>query len=127
MTPEPLVVAPEDTIGEAAEYMRRVDTGSALVAEYGTLIGIITSRNMLDAVAARVHPSEARVRQWMTAEPITVTPETSLEAAAYLMAEHGIHHLPVVEGERPIGMVGARDVIRGRASDDAPLGVGLGF
>jgi sulfide:quinone oxidoreductase len=127
MSPEPLVVAPEDTIGEAAEYMRRVDTGSALVAEYGKLVGIVTSRNMLDAVAARVHSSEARVRQWMTAEPITVTPETSLEAAAYLMAEHGIHHLPVVEGERPIGMVGARDVIRGRVGDDAPLGVGLGF
>jgi predicted transcriptional regulator len=111
MAVEPLVVAPEDTLGELAEQMQRRDVGSALVTEYGRLIGIVTSRDMLHAVAARVHSSEARVRQWMTAEPITVSPTTTLAVAKVLMADHGIHHLPVVEGERPVGMVGARDVL----------------
>ena len=79
--PTRLVVAPEDTLGEVAEKMRARDVGSALVADYGRLIGILTSRDMLRALAGRVHSSEARVRQWMTAEPITVSATTTLEAA----------------------------------------------
>ena len=62
-----LLVAPEDTLGEVAERMRELDVGSAVVAEYGKTIGIITTRDMLEAFASRVHSSEARVRSWMTA------------------------------------------------------------
>jgi sulfide:quinone oxidoreductase len=123
MSTEPLVVAPEDTLGEVAEEMDRRDTGSALVVEYGRLLGILTSRDLLRALAARTHSSEARVRQWMTVEPISVSAHTSLDAAAILMREHGIHHLPVVEDDRPVGMVGLRDVARPRFG----AGVGLGF
>lgn len=125
MRSDPLVVAPEDTLGEVAEQMRERDLGSALVADYGRLIGILTSRDMLRAFAGRVHSSEARVRQWMTAEPIAVSPTTTLEAAALLMTEHHIHHLPVVEGERPVAMVGMRDVVR--AVTPFRTGIGLGF
>jgi sulfide:quinone oxidoreductase len=127
MTPASLIVAPEDTIGEVAEGMRRNDVGSALVAEYGRLIGIITSRDMLNALAGRVHPSEARVRQWMTADPVTVTPATTREAALYLMTSHGFHHLPVVDGERLVGKIGMRDVLAPTALPGAFSGVGLGF
>ena len=127
MTTTPLIVAPEDTIGEVAEGMRREDVGSALVAEYGRLIGIMTSRDMLNALAGRVHSSEARVRQWMTADPVTVTPTTTLQAASYLMSSHGFHHLPVVAGEQPIGTVGMRDVLAQAHLADAPIGIGLGF
>ena len=128
MFAKPLVVAPEDTLGEVAERMRELDVGSALVAEYGRLIGILTSRDMLEALAGRVHSSDARVRQWMTAEPITVSAATTLEAAAILMAEHGIHHLPVIDGERPIGLVGMRDVVRSTGPHaEMRARVGLGF
>ena len=124
MTSDTLVVAPEDTIGEVAERMSELDIGAALVAEYGRLIGILTSRDMLRVLAGRVHSSEARVRQWMTADPITVSATTSADAARILMVEHDIHHLPVVDGERPIGTIGMRDVVSPSA---VPLGVGLGF
>ena len=80
---------------------------------------------MLRALAARVHSSEARVRQWMTAEPITVSAATALEAAAILMTEHRIDHLPVVEGEQPVGMFGMRDVAR--STSLGASGLGLGF
>jgi sulfide:quinone oxidoreductase len=112
MSGDPLIVAPEDMLGETAGRMRERDVGSAMVADHGRLIGILTSRDMLNAFAGRVHSSEARVREWMTAEPIAVSAKTTLEAAALLMTEHHIHHLPVVGGERPVGMVGMRDVIR---------------
>jgi CBS domain-containing protein len=53
----------------------------------------------------------------MTAEPIAVSAQTTLEAAAILMIEHQIHHLPVVEGERQVGMVGMRDVVHSVSSE----------
>jgi sulfide:quinone oxidoreductase len=124
MSTDPLVVAPEDTLGEVAEKMRSGDLGSALVADYGRLIGILTSRDLLRAFAGRVHPSEARVREWMTAEPVAVSAATPIEAAVTMMTEYGFHHLPVVEDERPTGMLGLRQAARqtrGRS------GIGLGF
>jgi CBS domain-containing protein len=116
MSREPLIVAPEDTLGEVAERMSELRIGSALVAEFGRLIGILTARDLVHAMALRVHPSEGRVRQWMTAEPVTVTADSSTEAASALMIEYGIHHLPVVEGERPVGLVGLRDTTRAAAT-----------
>ena len=124
MSADPLLVAPEDTLGEVAEKMRADDTGSALVSDYGRLIGILTSRDLLRAFAGRVHPSEARVREWMTAEPVTVSAATPIEAAVTLMTEYGFHHLPVVEDERPVGMLGLRQATR-RAR--RRLGIGLGL
>ena len=125
MATDVLIVAPEDTLGAVAELMRQRDVGSALVAEYGRLIGILTSRDLLRALASRMHSSEARVRQWMTAEPVAVSATTPLTVAAILMTEHGIHHLPIVEAERPVGMVGMRDVLRSRTQ--LGVGIGLGF
>ena len=125
MRADVLVVSPEDTLGEVAEHMRDRDVGSALVTEYGRLVGILTSRDLLRALAGRVHSSEARVRQWMSGEPIAVPATASLPEAAALMTEHGFHHLPVLDGDRPVGMVGLRDVVR--ASSTFGAGIGLGF
>jgi sulfide:quinone oxidoreductase len=124
MSTDPLVVAPEDTLGEVAEKMRARDVGSALVGDYGRLIGILTSRDLLRAFAGRVHPSEARVREWMTAEPVAVSAATPIEGAVTLMTEYGFHHLPVVDGERPTGMLGLRQATR---QARGRTGIGLGF
>jgi CBS domain-containing protein len=104
-------VAPEDTLGEAAEKMAAADAGSALAVEFGRLAGILTSRDVMHALAERVHPSEARVRDWMTAEPATASRDTPTDEAARLMLAGGFHHLPVVEDERPVGVVGLRAVV----------------
>jgi CBS domain-containing protein len=112
MTREVLSVAPEDTIGEAAQKMVERGVGSAVVLDFGRLIGIFTERDLLRAVADRVHSSEARVREWMTADPITVGPDTPAEDAARTMLDNGFRHLPVVEGERAVGIVSIRDVAR---------------
>jgi CBS domain-containing protein len=103
--------APEDTLGELAEHLAAADAGSALVVEFGRLTGILTSRDIVRAVAGRVHPSEARVREWMSAAPATADPDLPVEEAARLMLESGFHHLPVTENERPIGVVGLRSVV----------------
>jgi CBS domain-containing protein len=112
MTRDIVGVAPEDTLGEAAQRMAEQHVGSAVVLDHGRLIGIVTERDLLRAMAGRVHPSDARVREWMTAEPIVVSESTSPGEAARMMLEHGFRHLPVVEGDRTIGIVSLRDVMR---------------
>lgn len=112
MSRQVLSVAPEDTIGEAAQLMADANVGSSVVLEHGRLIGILTERDLLRAMAQRVHPSEARVREWMTAEPVAVSESTSADEAARLMVEHGFRHLPIVDGDRTLGVVSLRDVMR---------------
>jgi CBS domain-containing protein len=112
MSRDVLSVAPEDTIGEAAQLMADANVGSSVVLEHGRLIGILTERDLLRAMAQRVHPSEARVREWMTPEPVAVSELTSAGEAARLMVENGFRHLPVVDGDRTLGVVSLRDVMR---------------
>jgi CBS domain-containing protein len=107
-------VAPEDTLGEVAERMRAQNVGAVVVRDYGRLIGILTERDMLRAMAARVHTSEARVRQWMTEDPITASPEMPADEAAEVMLAHGFRHLPVVDGSSILGIVSLRRALGGR-------------
>ena len=103
---------PTDTLGEVAEKMREANAGSALVLDYGRLVGILTSRDLLRAMAERTHSSEARVRTWMTPEPRVARTDTPAEEAALMMVEQGCHHLPVVDMDgQPIGIVGMRSVV----------------
>jgi CBS domain-containing protein len=112
MTGAVVSVAPEDTLGEAAERMAEDGVGSAVVLDSGRLIGILTERDLLRAVAGRVHTSEARVREWMTVDPMTATESTSADEAMRTMLEQGFRHLPVVEEGRTIGVVSLRELMR---------------
>ena len=112
MRAELVEVAPEDTLGEVADRLNDVGMGAAVVKDFGKLIGIITERDLLKAMAARVHTSEARVRQWMTEDPVTALGDTEAEDAAKQMLERGFRHLPVVEESgQVIGLVSLRRVV----------------
>jgi CBS domain-containing protein len=106
-----LTVAPEDTLGEAAERMTEGGVGSAVVLDSGRLIGILTERDVLRAAAGRVHSSDARVREWMTPDPIVAAEETTAAESLETMMAHGFRHLPIVDGERVVGIVSIRDVM----------------
>ena len=112
MRSEVIDVAPEDTLGEVAERMSAVNVGAVIVKDYGRLIGILTERDMLKAMAARVHTSEARVRQWMTEDPLTASAEMDVEEAAQIMLEHNFRHLPVLDDSGlVVGLVSLRRVV----------------
>ena len=120
MRPDFIEVAPEDTLGEVAERMTAKNVGAVVVKDFGTLIGILTERDLLKAMAARVHSSEARVRQWMTVDPVTATADTDVEEASRVMLEHGFRHLPVLDDEGHVmGVVSLRRV-SGRSSAAGP-------
>jgi CBS domain-containing protein len=82
------------------------------VKDYGRLIGILTERDMLKAMAARVHTSDARVREWMTEDPLTATAEMDVEDAAQVMLQHNFRHLPILdESGAVVGLVSLRRVV----------------
>jgi CBS domain-containing protein len=91
--------------------MTAKNVGAVVVKDFGRLIGILTERDMLKAMAARVHTSEARVRQWMTEDPVTASPEMPLEEAAQIMLDNGFRHLPVIEDNQVVGVVSLRRVV----------------
>jgi CBS domain-containing protein len=112
MTSDVLTVEPSDTIGETAQKMVERGVSSAVVSDYGTLIGIVTERDLTRAVAGRVHTSEARVREWMTSDPITLGPNATADEAAKIMLDNGFRHVPIVDEGRAVGIVSIRDVAR---------------
>lgn len=109
-----ITVAPEDTLGEVAERMSAKNVGAVVVKDFGRLIGVLTERDMLRAMAARVHTSDARVRQWMTENPVTAPPDMTFEEASKVMLDKGFRHLPVVDGDTVLGIVSLRRIMGGR-------------
>jgi CBS domain-containing protein len=113
MTKDVLTVEPSDTIGEAAEKMNAANVGAVVVVEdMVRIVGIVTERDLLRAVAQRARAAEARVRTWMTENPMTVEPDTTVEDAAKIMFERNFRHLPVVKDGRPLGIVSLRVLAR---------------
>lgn len=109
MTEAAVVDSPGDTLEAAARKMWEQQTGSLLVLDGQDLLGIITERDVLKAVATGT-PMDTPVSDLMTKELITVEPATSLREAAAIMTEKWIRHLPVLEGGRLLGIVSQRDL-----------------
>ena len=109
MVKDVLTVEPSDTIGEAAEKMHAANVGAVVVMEdMVRIVGIVTERDLLRAVAQRARAAEARVRQWMTPNPVTIEPDLPIEEAAQVMFDNNFRHLPVVKDGRPLGIVSLR-------------------
>jgi CBS domain-containing protein len=100
----------DDTLADAARKMWNQQTGSLLVVEGEDLVGIVTERDVLKAVATRVPLDETRIAQVMTKDLITVGPGTSLREAARIMAEKWIRHLPVLDNGKLVGILSQRDL-----------------
>ena len=90
MTQAMITESPQDSLRSAAERMWRQQTGSLIIAEAGQLIGIITERDLLRAVALGADPDKTTVDDAMTAEVYTVTPDMPLQDAAREMAARWI-------------------------------------
>jgi CBS domain-containing protein len=110
MTGAAVTDQPDDTLDEAASKMWKQQTGSLLVMDGEDLVGILTERDVLKAVATGVNTRETRVSEVMTKDLITVGPQTSLREAAKVMADRWIRHLPVMDGGKVVGVVSQRDL-----------------
>lgn len=117
-----LTTEPGARLQEAAHRMAERRVGAILVLEGERLAGILTERDVLRAVGASYEP-DALVSDWMTANPETVGPSETVEHALVLMHHGGFRHLPVVDGDRLVGIVSIRDVLRTGVQDASPRGV----
>src|SRR5271155_3675654 len=111
MTSPPLTCAADDTLAEAARAMQQADTGSVVVTELGKVVGILTERDLLRAAAASAEPEHDVVGLWMTAHPDVLGPEEKVDAAWASLTAHHYRHLPVVDGDRLVGVVSLRDLM----------------
>jgi CBS domain-containing protein len=113
MSTDLLTVAPESTLREAARRMSERNVGAALLVDpaIGFYPGIITERDLLDAIAVGYEPDVRRVAESATSDIVTVPADASLEQAAEKMMKGSFRHLLVVSGGDAVGMVSARDLL----------------
>ncbi len=109
---EPLLVDYQTSIHEAAKQMKERTVTSMLVMQGDKLRGIVTDRAFCTKLAVNRLDFDQPVADIMTADPITITPETSGSEALLIMARNNIRHLPVVSGGKVVGMLTATDLIR---------------
>lgn len=113
MAKDPVTLAPDATVLEAARAMRDRDVGSLLVVRDGKPVGIVTEKDLVTkVVAGDLQASGVRVADVMTSPLVTVEPYQEVLEAAKRMAELGIRRLPVVEGGNLVGLVTENDILR---------------
>ena len=113
MTRDARACEPNATVREAAELMAREDVGPIPVVEDGRLVGIVTDRDIVIRVVTEGRdPGQTTVGEIATKELVTVGPDDELEDAMRLLAEHQVRRLPVVEGDRLVGIVAQADIAR---------------
>ena len=105
-------VEPEDHLADVARRMRHDRVGAVAVMAAGRLIGIITERDLMRAVADGVDPERASASERMTPDPLTIDRDELATTAAERMIELGVRHLPVVEDDAVVGVISARDLLR---------------
>jgi CBS domain-containing protein len=106
-----VTVSSDDSARLAVLRMLEEGVGSVAVCDGGKLIGIFTERDVLGLAGEGTDLDAVRVGDVMTREPLTVDVGVAVLDAARLMGERKIRHLPVVQGDHLLGMVGIRDVL----------------
>ncbi|ODR90274.1 DUF294 nucleotidyltransferase-like domain-containing protein [Sinorhizobium alkalisoli] len=122
MSSPPRFCAPSDSVRAAAEMMRKLKISGLAVVEHGKLTGIVTTRDLTARVLAEgLDPAATPVSAVMTASPLSLEQEALGSDVLNLMLERGIGHLPVVAGERLVGMITQTDITRFQALSSALL------
>ena len=107
-------LSPQASIWDAACTMTRANCGSVLIVEApGTLLGIVTERDLMTRVLAKaLDPQTTRVADVMTRNPYCVAPEVLVSDAVLIMIERGFRHLPIVSPAGKImGVFSVRDAL----------------
>jgi CBS domain-containing protein len=111
MTTRLVQAEPGESVRVAIRRMCDAGVGSIAVCDGSRLVGILTERDVLGLAARGLDLDDLLVREAMTERVVTVSPDADIVATARLMGERHIRHLPVVEGENLLGIVGIRDVL----------------
>jgi CBS domain-containing protein len=119
-------ILPDTTVSVALELMLEKDVGALLVIQNGDLAGIFSERDFARKVILKGRAAiDLPVKDLMTTDVITVTPDQSIDECMALMTNHRIRHLPVVEHRRVTGIVSIGDAVAALNSEKEQLIVQL--
>ncbi len=116
---EPVLVDSEVSIREAAQEMSAENVSSILIVQNDELCGIVTDKDLRRRVLVEGLDSSLPIKTVMTSSPMSIPPEADVDSALLIMMRKNYHHLPVVDGVKPLGLVTAGDILR--AQSEHPL------
>lgn len=115
----PVLIDSQSSIREAARLMSRENVSSVIVMKDESLGGIVTDKDLRERVLAADLDPALEIERVMTANPKTLAADSGVDAALLLMMRENYHHLPIMDGGRPLGLVTAGDIFR--AQSEHPL------
>ena len=108
----PWSLKPQDSVFDALKILADYDVGALMVMDQGKLVGVFSERDYTRKIAlAGKSSKETKVQDIMTAKVLTVTAETRTEDCMALMSQKKIRHLPVLDGDKVLGMISIRDLM----------------
>ena len=111
-------IAPDVSVFEAVRLMAEKGIGALVVMEGSRLVGLITERDYARKIALMARSSrDTLVREVMTSDVLCVRPENTSEECMALMTEKQVRHLPVVDGDRLLGIISIGDLVKDIISD----------
>jgi citrate synthase len=112
MTKDVLTATGTESVSKVSGRMIERGVGSVVISDGRKPVGIFTERDLVRAAAAVADLSTAKVSEWMTENPDTVSASTQVNAAFQSLTEHGYRHFPVVDDDRLVGMISMRDMLK---------------
>jgi CBS domain-containing protein len=105
-------ISPDATVFEAIQLMADKNVGAVLVTDQGKLVGIISERDYTRKVVLKGKASKSTaVREILSSHVIHVSPAQTVEECLRLMTDHHIRHLPVLEGDKIVGVISIGDLV----------------
>lgn len=107
-------ISPDETVYNALKLMAEKNVGALLVFDEDQLTGLISERDYARKIVLKDKFSkETKVREIMTADVVTVTPDMDLEQCMELITNRRLRHLPVIEEQRVVGIISIGDIVKG--------------
>src|ERR1700752_724125 len=114
---EVLEIDADATVFDAVRTMVEMNVGSLLVTEGGEITGIVTERDYLGRVTLEGRTEDAPVRDIMSSPSVVAAAETTVDECMALMTDRRIRHVPVVEGDRVVGLVSIGDLVKCKSEE----------
>lgn len=113
MTKNVEVIREDDTIADAAKRLAASNIGAMPICDGEQLRGLLTDRDIVTKVIAQgKDPAKVTARELETGKPVTIGADDSLDEAAETMAKHKVRRLPVIDGQKLVGMVSQADLAK---------------
>jgi CBS domain-containing protein len=111
-SPQVWTVSPDTMVFDAIQLMADKNIGALVVTEHGKLVGIMSERDYTRKIALKGKSSkQTPVREIISGKVVSVSPAHTVEDCMRLMTDHRVRHLPVLDGDRILGIVSIGDLV----------------